>query len=112
MNILEIVTISLRLYIFQNAYEIDRGYSQAQSILTKVILTVSIIGLMLTLMFMMPYRALRTERSVKINICLTAALLLASLTFLIQDLIIKSDNTGVIKLVGPQKIYMKINNIL
>ncbi|XP_063690519.1 adhesion G-protein coupled receptor G2-like [Bolinopsis microptera] len=83
---------------FQSAYEIDRGFAEVQSYLTYVLLGISIVSLILTLVFLLPAKALRSTRSAKINICFTTALLLASLMFLIQDAFISADDTGVIKL--------------
>ena len=85
---------------FQSAYEIDRGYAEVQSYLTYVLLALSTVGLLLTLICLLPAKALRSTRSAKINICFTIALLLASLMFLIQDAFIKADDSGVIKLVS------------
>jgi len=84
--------------VLMSAYEIDRGYAEVQSYLTYVLLGVSTVGLLLTLVFLLPAKALRSTRSAKINICFTTALLLASLMFLIQDAFISAQDTGVIKL--------------
>lgn len=84
--------------VLMSAYEIDRGYAEAQSMITYVLLGVSTVGLVITLLLLLPVKKLRATRSAKINICFTVSLLLASLTFLIQDLFISSDNSGVIKM--------------
>ena len=92
------------LYIFQSAYEIDPTYVEAQTILTRVFLCISIVCLLLTLLCLLPLPVLRSTRSAKINMCFTFALLLASTLFVLQDLLIKRDNTGVIKLVNDNLI--------
>ena len=84
----------------QSAYEIDPGYTEGQNYLTYVLLGVSTIGLLLTLVLLLLTDELRSSPPVKINICFSTALLLASLTFLLQDALINSQNTGLIKLVG------------
>jgi len=84
--------------VLMSAYEIDRGYAEAQSHLTTVLLSLSTLGLILTLALLLPAKSLRSTRSAKINICFTISLLLASFLFLIQDAFISSDNTGLIKL--------------
>ncbi|XP_063676040.1 uncharacterized protein LOC134812503 isoform X2 [Bolinopsis microptera] len=84
--------------VLMSAYEIDRGFAEVQSYLTYVLLGISTVGLILTLVFLLPAKALRSTRSAKINICFTGALLLASLMFLIQDAFISADDTGLIKL--------------
>lgn len=71
--------------------------------ITYVLLGVSTVGLVITLLLLLPVKKLRATRSAKINICFTVSLLLASLTFLIQDLFISSDNSGVIKMVSSYK---------
>ncbi|KAL5265842.1 hypothetical protein ACHWQZ_G006505 [Mnemiopsis leidyi] len=84
--------------VLMSAYEIDRGYAQVQSYLTYVLLGLSTVGLLLTLVFLLPAKALRSTRSAKINICFTTALLLSSLLFLIQDAFVNAEDTGIIKL--------------
>ena len=84
----------------QSASEIDRGYAVIQSYLTWVLLGISTLGLAMTLCFLLPAAELRKTRSAKINVCFTLALILASTVFLIQDLFIKADNSGLIKLVS------------
>ena len=97
------IAILYDLKLFQSAYEIDRGYAQTQSYVTYVLLGLSTIGLSLTLILLLPAKTLRSTRSAKINICFTISLLLSSLLFLLQDLFIKADNTGVIKLVSLKR---------
>ena len=83
----------------QSAEEIDPGYSRVQSYLTYAILGVSTVGLFLTIV-LLPTEGLRENKSAKINICLSTALLLASLMFLLQDAFINVADTGIIKLVS------------
>jgi len=97
--------------LFQSAYEIDKGYAESQTILTQVLLGLSTLGLLATLCFLLPAKALRTTRSSKINICFTFALLLASVTFLLQDLLIKEDGSGLIKVVGTTPISSIITHL-
>ena len=84
----------------QSAKEINPGYSNVQSYLTYTLLGVSVAGLFLTLMLLVPVKEIRSLRSVKINICLSTALLLASSLFLFQDTLINIQDTGLIKLVS------------
>ena len=83
----------------QSVQEIDPGYSIMQSNITYALLGASVIGLLLTLILLLGTEGIRSIRSTKINICLTIALLLASVMFLIQDALINAQDTGVIKLV-------------
>eukprot|EP00116_Pleurobrachia_bachei_P010447 sb/3470709/ len=84
--------------VLMSAYEIDRGYAVAQSYLTWILLGISTLGLALTLCFLLPAAELRKTRSAKINVCFTVSLILASFLFLVQDLFIKSNNSGAIEL--------------
>ena len=89
---------------FQAAKEINPGYSTVQSYLTYVLLGCSVVSLILTILLIIPLKNLRSIRSVKINICLTFALLLASSLFLLQDAFVNVEDTGLIKLVSSDNI--------
>ena len=80
--------------------QIDQGYSIVQSYISYILLGVSVVGLVLSLIILLATKHSRSSRSDRIHICFTAALLLASLMFLIQDTLINAENTGIIKLVG------------
>merc|ERR1711937_685311 len=49
--------------VLMSAYEVDRGYAKVQSYLTYVLLGFSTVGLFLTLVFLLPAKALRSTRS-------------------------------------------------
>jgi len=98
LGVLCLCTHNTSFAVLMSASEIDRGYAASQTILTHVLLSLSTVGLLLTLIFLLPAKALRATRSSKINICFTTALLVASVSFILQDILIKSDNTGIIKL--------------
>ena len=83
----------------QSAKEIDPGYRKGQTILTAILLSLSVIGLLITIMLMLPVKQLRSTRAAKVNLCFCLSLLLASSLFLLQNILIKEDDTGVIKLV-------------
>ena len=86
------------LYL-QSTKEIDQGYRKGQTLLTTILLAGSILGLLITLLLMLPAKELRSNRSAKINIWFCFTLLLASTFFLLQHLLVKEDNTGIIQLV-------------
>ena len=90
---------------FQAAKEINPGYSTVQSYLTFVLLGCSVIALILTILLLIPLKNLRSTRSVKINICLTVALLLASSLFLLQDAFVNVEDAGLIKLVSSDTLF-------
>ena len=52
--------------------------------------------------------SIATTRSTKVNICFSIALLLASLLFFLHDVLVKEDNSGVIKLVIILKFLVPI----
>ena len=97
-------------YVYlQSAHEIDPGYAKVQSYLTYVLLGISTVGLLLTLVFLLLAEDLRSTRPIKINICFSIALLLASVMFLVQDAFINAQDTGFIKLVGSGLMILIIN---
>ena len=83
---------------FQSAYDIDPGYLDSQTLMTNILLPGSVIGLVLTILFLLPAK-LRKPRAVKINICFSFALLVASFFFLLQNVLAKDDDSGLIKMV-------------
>ena len=56
-------------------------------------------------MLSVPVMNLLSTRSVKVNICLSSALLLASSLFLLQDAVFSVQDTGLIKLVIPDYLF-------
>ncbi|KAL5247689.1 hypothetical protein ACHWQZ_G019546 [Mnemiopsis leidyi] len=84
--------------VLMSPYEIDPGYLESQTLMSMVIMSLAIICLVLTIAFLLPAAPLRKQRSTKINICFSFSLLLATLLFLLQNALVKSDNSGVLKL--------------
>ncbi|XP_063693507.1 uncharacterized protein LOC134825280 [Bolinopsis microptera] len=84
--------------VLMAAEEIDPGYLEVQSLMSQILLGGSVLGLIATIGLILPASAIVTTRSAKVNICFSIALLLASLLFLLQDIFIKADNTGLIQL--------------
>ncbi|KAL5246778.1 hypothetical protein ACHWQZ_G018849 [Mnemiopsis leidyi] len=84
--------------VLMAAEEISPGYIAVQSMLSRVLLAGSIVGLIATIGLILPASAIVTTRSAKVNICFSISLLIASLLFFIQDFLIKDDNSGIIKL--------------
>lgn len=68
--------------------------------MSKVFLACSCVGLLATIGLILPASAISKTRSAKVNMCFSFTLLLASVMFLVQDFLVKSDDTGVINLVS------------
>merc|ERR1712003_254469 len=99
--------------VLMSPYEIDPGFIESQTLMTTILLSLAMICLLLTLVFLLPAAPLRKQRSTKINICFSFSLLLASFLFLLQNSLVKPDNSGPIKLGSPGCIaYAAIQHYL
>eukprot|EP00116_Pleurobrachia_bachei_P000427 sb/3460689/ len=99
--------------VLMAAEEIDPGYLESQSIMSKAFLGASILGLFATIGLILPASAVAKSRSAKVNMCFSFTLLLASIMFLIQDFLVNAENTGLIKLQSvPCAVYTMIQHYL
>ena len=85
--------------MLQSSDRIDPVNNEFQTSLTNGLLILSILFLIFSIICYTFVKRLRSLRSIKINIGFAASLSLASSLFLLQNLLVKHDNTGIIKLV-------------
>ena len=85
--------------MLQSSDRIDPVNNEFQTSLTNGLLILSILFLIFSIICYTLVKRLRSLRSIKINIGFAASLSLASSLFLLQNVLVKHDNTGIIKLV-------------
>ncbi|XP_063693463.1 adhesion G-protein coupled receptor G7-like [Bolinopsis microptera] len=83
--------------VLMSPYPIDPGFIKSQTLMSTIILSLSMICLSLTIVCLASAAPIRKQRSTKINICFSFSLLLASFLFLLQNALVKSDDSGAIK---------------